>query len=158
MNKGIIVAFSFLVGCGAATAAYLLYTSKRGSSDDKNSNENSNENSNKNKDAIEKINAIFDKHEKNDDNNGMKDTLIDALNEGYKSPQEAIREANKFFEEKEEDQDQYKAKGRSDSIDSAFSDSSSIPWGGKRTKKSKSKRAKSKSKSKSKSKLYKKLI
>ena len=39
MNKGIIVAFSLLVGCGAATAAYLLYTSKRDSSDNKDSNE-----------------------------------------------------------------------------------------------------------------------
>lgn len=157
MNKGIIVAFSLLVGCGAATAAYLLYTSKRDSSDNKDSNENTVSNQNKN--AITKIEQIFDKHEKNEDNTEMKETIINALNEGNKTPEEAINEANKFFE-KDEEQD--KAKGRSYSSDSDFSFASNETIdGGRKTKRviKRSKKSRSKkSKSKSRSKIYKKLI
>ena len=89
----------------------------------------------------------------------MKETIINALNEGNKTPEEAINEANKYFE-KDEDQ----AKGRSYSSDSDFSFASNETIdGGKKTKRvikrsKKSRSKKSKSKSKSRSKIYKKLI
>lgn len=165
MNKGIIVTFSFLVGCGAATAAYLLYTSKRDSSDYKNLNEN--ENSNENKKAIKEINAIFAKHEEDDDYDKddaeeMKKSLIDALNEG-RSPKDVIGEANNYFEKDTDQAKEDKAKGRSYSINSDFSLASNETIdGGKKTKRvikrSKKSRSKSRSSSRSKSKIYKKLI
>jgi len=171
-NKGIIIAFSLLVGCGSLTAVYLLYKSKKDSNGNGNGNEDENEKDILDK-GIKKIEEIFDKHEKNDDNNDMKKSIIIKF-KGHLDLDKAKNEANAFLNDENENEDENENKNknknknknnRNYSSDSSFSFASDETLDGgkktqkviKRSKKSRSKKSKSK-KSKSKSKLYKKLI
>jgi hypothetical protein len=166
INKGIITAFSLLVGCGVIAAASLLYMSKKDLNGSGNENENENENGN-GKDfvnkGIKKIEEIFNKHEKNDDNNEMKDSIINQF-KVHLDLDKAINEANKFFNDNDESKNENKNNNRTNSSDSDISFSSSISTlgvGGKKTKRHKKLKSKTrfkKSKSKSKPKIYKKLI
>jgi hypothetical protein len=161
INKGIITAFSLLVGCGVIAAASLLYISKKDSNENENGNGNGKDFLDK---GIKKIEEIFNKHEKNDDNNEMKESIINQF-KVHLDLDKAINEANKFFkdndESKDESKDENKNNNRTNSSDSDISFSSISTLGGKKTKrhkKLKSKTRSKKSKSKSKPKIYKKLI
>ena len=170
INKGIITLFSLVVGFGSLTAVYLLYKSKKDSNGNGTENEDENEKDFLDK-GIKKIEEIFDKHEKNDDNNDMKEGIISRFKRDL-DLDNAENEANTFLNDENENENENKNKNknknnRNYSSDSSISFASNETLSGgkktqkviKRSKRYRSKKSKSKSKkSKSKSKIYKKLI